>query len=173
MGGFASSQLEAGQIDATEAVTLFDAALAIEPKNRWVLRQKGWTLMGEEIFDAAQKAFQEAVDLNSQDAEALEGLSLAHYHLDDDEAALTYINAAISASPNTPGYLQRRSMILLALDRPAAALRDADKFLQDRPESAIGYVRKGRALDALGRTMDALAVMSEARDRLPRYDTLD
>ena len=143
LGGLASAQFKADAIDAEEAITLFDAALAIEPNNRWVWRQKGWMLMREETFEAAREAFQAAVDLNDQDAEALEGLSLAHYHLDEDEAALTHINAAIAAAPSTPGYVQRRSMVLLALDRPAAALRDADAYLEERPEAAIGYVRKG------------------------------
>ena len=173
LGGLASAQFKADAIDAEEAITLFDAALAIEPNNRWVWRQKGWMLMREETFEAAREAFQAAVDLNDQDAEALEGLSLAHYHLDEDEAALTHINAAIAAAPSTPGYVQRRSMVLLALDRPAAALRDADAYLEERPEAAIGYVRKGRALDALGRTKEALEVMSAAHGRLPRDGTLD
>ncbi|MEM8617799.1 MAG: tetratricopeptide repeat protein [Pseudomonadota bacterium] len=173
LGGLASAQFYSDAIDAEEAVTLFDAALAIEPNNRWVWRQKGWMLMRRDAFEAAREAFQAAVDLNDQDAEALEGLSLAHYHLDDDEAALTHINAAIAAAPSTPGYIQRRSMVLLALDRPAAALRDANAYLEARPDAAIGYVRKGRALDALGRTKDALEVMADAHDRLPRDDKLD
>ena len=102
LGGLASAQFKGSAIDMEEAVTLFDAALAIEPNNRWVLRQKGWALMGGEVFEPAREAFEAAVALNDQDAEALEGLSLAHYHLDEDETALTFINAAIDAAPNTP-----------------------------------------------------------------------
>ena len=173
LGGLASSRFEAGVIAAQEAITLYDAALAIEPDNRWVWRQKGWAQLGEEWFEAARDSFQSAVDLDDTDAAALEGLSLSYYHLDDDATALKYINAAMAAAPDTPGYVQRRSMILLSLDRPAAALRDADTFLDMQPDNPIGYVRKGRALVALGRTMSGLTVMAEARGRLPQDDDLD
>lgn len=173
LGGLASSQFEADVIAADEAVTLYDAALAIEPDNRWVWRQKGWLQLGEEQFEEARDSFQSAVDLKNTDAAALEGLALSYYHLDEDETALDHINAALAAAPDTPGYVQRRSMILLSLDRPAAALRDADAFIDLKPDDPIGYVRKGRALVDLGRTMSGLTVMAEARGRLPRDSDLD
>ncbi|MEO0752078.1 MAG: tetratricopeptide repeat protein [Pseudomonadota bacterium] len=173
LAGLAASRFEAGVIDAQEAVTLFEAALAIEPDNRWVLRRIGWTELGEENFEAALTAFEQALDLYGEDAAALEGAALSHYHLDDDETALSFINAALAAAPETPGYIQRRSMILLSLDRPAAALRDAETYLEMRPDDAIGFVRKGRALVDLGRTMAGLTVMAVARARLPRDNDLD
>lgn len=173
LAGLASAQYKDEQISAQEAITLLAAALAIEPDNEWALRQKGWVEIDELDYEAARETFQAAVDLHDADADALDGLALSHHRLDDDEAALEAINAAVAADPEEFWYLQRRSMILLSLDRPAAALRDAESYLDQEPDSATGFVRQGRALDALGRTQEGLSVMAVARARLPRDDFLD
>jgi tetratricopeptide (TPR) repeat protein len=55
-------------------------------------------------------------------------------------------------------------LILLMLDRPKQALKDAEAVVVAWPDNSDGYVRKARALSALGRRAEAHAVLEQAEE---------
>ncbi|KYQ51250.1 LON peptidase N-terminal domain and RING finger protein 3, partial [Trachymyrmex zeteki] len=72
--------------------------------------------------------------------------------------------------PNSPLHLSNRAHVLLLLNRPLAALTDADHAVRLRPDWGKGHYRRGIALSALGRHEEALYALciSVAIDKNPQ-----
>ncbi|EZA54315.1 LON peptidase N-terminal domain and RING finger protein [Ooceraea biroi] len=73
-------------------------------------------------------------------------------------------------TPNSPLHLSNRAHVLLLLNRPLAALTDADHAVRLRPDWGKGHYRRGIALSALGRHEEALYALciSVAIDKNPQ-----
>ncbi|XP_020278799.1 LON peptidase N-terminal domain and RING finger protein 1 isoform X2 [Pseudomyrmex gracilis] len=84
--------------------------------------------------------------------------------------ALERYNLAVHLAPNSPLHLSNRAHVLLLLNRPSAALTDADHAVRLRPDWGKGHYRRGIALSALGRHEEALYAlcMSVAIDKNPQ-----
>lgn len=86
------------------------------------------------------------------------------------EQALERYNLAVHLAPNSPLHLSNRAHVLLLLNRPLAALTDADHAVRLRPDWGKGHYRRGIALSALGRHEEALYALciSVAIDKNPQ-----
>ncbi|KYN40189.1 LON peptidase N-terminal domain and RING finger protein 3 [Trachymyrmex septentrionalis] len=84
--------------------------------------------------------------------------------------ALERYNLAVHLAPNSPLHLSNRAHVLLLLNRPLAALTDADHAVRLRPDWGKGHYRRGIALSALGRHEEALYALciSVAIDKNPQ-----
>ncbi|XP_014471249.1 PREDICTED: LON peptidase N-terminal domain and RING finger protein 3 [Dinoponera quadriceps] len=84
--------------------------------------------------------------------------------------ALERYNLAVHLAPNSPLHLSNRAHVLLLLNRPSAALTDADHAVRLRPDWGKGHYRRGIALSALGRHEEALYALciSVAIDKNPQ-----
>ncbi|KAL0127814.1 hypothetical protein PUN28_003211 [Cardiocondyla obscurior] len=84
--------------------------------------------------------------------------------------ALERYNLAVHLVPNSPLHLSNRAHVLLLLNRPLAALTDADHAVRLRPDWGKGHYRRGIALSALGRHEEALYALciSVAIDKNPQ-----
>ncbi|KAG5309987.1 LONF3 protein, partial [Acromyrmex insinuator] len=84
--------------------------------------------------------------------------------------ALERYNLAVHLAPNSPLHLSNRAHVLLLLNRPLAALTDADHAVRLRPDWGKAHYRRGIALSALGRHEEALYALciSVAIDKNPQ-----
>ena len=172
LAGLSASRFYATEIDADAAVELLDAALAIDPDYQWALRRKGWILVDAEEWKPAETAFRAAIKQDPSDANAQYGLAYLLSEQDRWKEALGPINRAVEEEPESAHALSRRSLIHYYLDHPKMALKDAEAVIELRPDWSEGFVRKARALDALGQRQEALALLAGADSRIANDDFL-
>ncbi|MCH9651169.1 MAG: CHAT domain-containing protein [Deltaproteobacteria bacterium] len=161
------------------------AELAIPCRQSDFFTDLGWSqlliLEGGGKADPVQD-LQEALDLATdcgelQRANIAINLALAYLHQGSLEAAQDALELAMREVPSPPGWLREwrwvvEGRIALALNRPAAAL-EPFQALEAYAESRLLFgsrwraaVGKGRALEALGKTEQALASYRKADDLL-------
>lgn len=169
VAGYGSSRFRAGQIDLDEALTLLDAALAVDPEYAWAAREKATLLRQEGRLEDAEAGYRHAIEIDPDSYYAAYGLAVVLSRAGRDDEALEQINAALELEPGDIYGLSRRSLILFRLDRPKQAVKDADRVIEADPDWSEGYVRRARALAELGRGSEALDLL-EAYDARMGYD---
>ena len=162
VAGFASASYALQDITLEEFLQGMDTALAIRPDYDWVMREKGWKLYYADRNAEAAEAFSQALDLNPADINALAGRSQALQDL-DPSAALIDINRGLQEDPDDPWWYGQRSAVQFNMNNFRRALADAERFIEKRPKIASGYVRKARAMAALGQRAAALQLLDEVR----------
>ncbi|MEM9496504.1 MAG: tetratricopeptide repeat protein [Pseudomonadota bacterium] len=172
LAGLTASQWELGKIDIDTAVISFDTAVAIAPEFNWARRQKGWTLIEALRFGKAQAVFEPILEQDPDDINARAGLVRALIRQDAYEDALLQTDRALSDTPDSYWFLSQRANILLHMDRYRLSRREADRLIALDPHASEGYVRRARALVALGEASTALSELAEAEARIGRDDYL-
>ncbi|WP_170426844.1 tetratricopeptide repeat protein [Ruegeria arenilitoris] len=165
MAGLAASARRAGQVDYAEFEQMMQTALAMNPEYTWAMRELAWRLVDQHRLDEAFGLFQKASALDPYDPYSAYGMAFVLTELDEWEAAFDPISRALDLKPDFVSALSRRSLILLMLDRPKQALKDAEAVVAAKPNDADGYVRKARALSDLGQRAQAHLVLEEAESR--------
>ncbi|GAA6033203.1 hypothetical protein JCM8097_002993 [Rhodosporidiobolus ruineniae] len=107
------------------------------------------------------------VPLLSEEAERAKEEGNERFKKGDFEGAREKYGEAIELAPTSYLLLGNRSLASLKLSPPAyaTALEDADAALKLAPTWAKGYVRRGEALEGLGRTEEAVEAYGEAVKR--------
>ena len=109
----------------------------------------------------AASSFQAALDLEPDNIEALEQLSLLAVRGRQFDAAQRYIDPLLALNPNDPAGLLASGAIALAQRRFADAVTLSDRSIQALPDRADGYILKARALDGLGKTREAIDMLEK------------
>lgn len=138
------------------ALEAIDIALVLAPDYQFGLREKGWILLEMGRSEASRLAFQQAVDRDPEDTNALFGLQLYAEGVDDFEGALVYANLVVDYAPEWSVAYIRRALVLRRLDRFRQAIKDADRAIELDPSESRGYTERAYALWNLGQTGDAL-----------------
>ncbi len=151
IAGRASALRHLDKIDQETFVTMIDAALALSPDYGWAAREKAWALMQDfNDMGAAEDAARSALSI---DQDNIHSLYLIGYLLNElgrhGEAFLHLNDAAQSARVFTAIY-EQRSLASFGNGSYKFALKDADRVIAGWPEDSTGYVRRARALEALG-----------------------
>jgi len=115
--------------------------------------------MGQPAGAAA--SFQAALDLEPDNIEALENLSILAVRGGQFDAAQRYIDPLLSLNPNDPAGLLASGAIALGQRHFSEASRLSDRIIQALPDRADGYVLKARALDGLGKTREAIDLLEK------------
>jgi len=110
---------------------------------------------------AAAGSFQAALDLQPDNIEALENLAILSVRGGQFDAAQRYIDPLLSLNPNDPAALLASGTIALAQRRFADASALSDRLIAGLPDQSQGYLLKARALDGLGKTRDAIAMLDK------------
>lgn len=164
LGGYAETAYYTDLIGAEEALGYLDAALALK-RDRWTLRSKGWILHDQRRFDEAVAPFEEALEIDDEDVNALIGLARTLSDLDREAEAQTYINRAAELEPDNLTALIWRSHISRWNGNNLRALKDAEMVMERAPERSDGVVLKARALSGMGFDFLALTTLREAEER--------
>ncbi|GAA5860891.1 hypothetical protein JCM1840_001998 [Sporobolomyces johnsonii] len=103
----------------------------------------------------------------SEEAEKAKEAGNALFKSGDYEGAIAKYSEAIDLAPTSFFLLGNRALTSLKLASPAyaSALADASRALELAPTWAKGYVRKGEALEGLGRVGEAVEAFEEAVKR--------
>ncbi len=93
-------------------------------------------------FAAAVKAYQKAIELDAQNAEAYFDLGVSYAELADTDQALLYINKAISLDADQERYYYGRAWTLLIAGQKDQAVEDFKKAADLGDLDAIMYLQQ-------------------------------
>jgi len=110
---------------------------------------------------AAAASFQAGLDLEPDNIEALENLSILAVRGGQFDTAQHYIDPLLSLNPNDPAGLLASGSIALAQHHFAEASALSDRIIAALPDRSEGYILKARSLDGLGKTRDAIAMLDK------------
>ncbi|KAA6363228.1 MAG: putative Hsp-70 Interacting Protein, partial [Streblomastix strix] len=99
--------------------------------------------------------YEKASELKAQAVEAQSNGDLVE--------ALRLITASIEENPNSTINIGVRGNILLKLNRPVGALADGEEAIQRNPDSAKGYLVRGKAHSLLGHFVKAYEDIQQAQ----------
>ncbi len=165
LAGLAASQYSGGQIGFDAFEGQIRTALALEPDYSWAIRELAWVQVDEGLHDDALASFRSAAEVDPNDPYAEYGVAYVLTERDEWDSAFDHVTRALDLYPDFISAKSRRSLILLMLDRPKQALKDAEAVIAAKPDDADGYVRKARALSVLGRRSEAHSVLANAENR--------
>jgi tetratricopeptide (TPR) repeat protein len=109
----------------------------------------------------AAGSFQSALDLEPDNIEALENMSILTVRGGQFDLAKRYIDPLLALSANDPAGLLASGAIALNQRRFADAIGFSDRIIAAIPDRADGYILKARALDGLGRTREAINLLNQ------------
>jgi tetratricopeptide (TPR) repeat protein len=110
---------------------------------------------------AAANSFQAALDLEPDNIEALENMSILAVRSGQLDAAKRFIDPLLALSASDPAGLLASGAIAVSQRRFKDALPLSDQIVTALPDRADGYVLKARALDGLGRTREAIDLLEK------------
>lgn len=148
-----------------EALALYDRAAEVAPRDPAGPREGGLRSARWGEAELALPRLEEALRRDSRAADIWHALGLVRIRLGDLPGAKTAYDSGLVADPHA---LENRiGLATLALRRgdAAAALRQYDLVLSERPGYADGYLGRSWTLISLGRFDDAKRAIDEARRR--------
>ncbi|VAW65607.1 hypothetical protein MNBD_GAMMA10-224, partial [hydrothermal vent metagenome] len=131
---------EWAELACTQALNIADTT---NTNAHLALSQQGAILINNEKYNDALNSLNSANTLNPANAVILNRLSNAQRYLEDYKVALENSNQAISIDDTQWLYFSTRSLILLELEKYPEASNDLDIVLENRPEFAWAWYRKG------------------------------
>ena len=130
--------------DPAEAVRQFDALIAEKPGSPTLLNGRCWVKGTRSVMvEGALKDCTEAIELGSENNNALDSRGLIWFRLGRHEEALRDFNAVLRNSPGAAASLFMRGVILGLLNRKAEAAKDALPARRLRPSMNKQYGRYG------------------------------
>ena len=130
---------------------------------------EGWKLWGEKDFAGAAKLFDEAVQLNSNNAEAYFGRGTAYGYLGQNERAIQDFDKAIELNTNFDVAYYNRGLAYDYLKQYKRAIADYDKAIGLNPNYAEAYNNRGLAYDYLKQYKRAIADFDKAIALKPNF----
>lgn len=161
LAGKASALRRGPGIEAEQFLMLMNTALAISPNYAWAMREKAW---GQLEFGDLIGAEETARIVVEKDNNGVYSLYLLGYVLNEQERwgeAFQVLNEAAQADGAPTSVFSQRSLAALNKGFYKLALQDGERVIADWPNSSTGFVRKARALAALGRRADAIDEMKQ------------
>ncbi len=122
--------------DQDAAIQLYDAALAINPKDGDVLRDKGASLSKKGDEDAAIQLYDAALAINPKDCNALRNKGVSLSKKGDEDAAIQLYDAALAINPKDYAALRQKgvSLSMKGMRNAAIQLYDAAwRLIQKMP----------------------------------------
>ena len=186
-----------------EAISILDSTIKSYPENPEAWKIKGFSLINiaeksiaesneaenneaknitaenntaefNSIYNQSLQAFQRALDLDPDDAEAWRGRALAYSGLKDHDEALKASDKAVEIDPGYGQAWLDRGILLLEMGRAEEALFALDRALSIQPDNLDALSIKAEALTFLGRYQEAEAAFYQAMDMdSERYETGD
>lgn len=153
-----------------ESAVGFFRSLPADEALPWVSVALGAALLGLNDDHGARQAFQEALDRDPDDAEALCGLAMVALQGDTDEAARyaeDLLRRAVLLDVDGPRTHALLGEALRRQGAPRDAVEEFDRALALDPAYAYAIGSKGQALLALGQVEQAIEALSTAASHSP------
>jgi tetratricopeptide (TPR) repeat protein len=149
-----------GKVD--EALTCFDAALKLDPRNLHALVRRGNTLIEAGRYEQAVTAYDQTLAVAPMTLDALCNRGSALRVLGRYQEALDTYAAALAVDPRSFESHTNRGNVLKLLGRHAEALGAYDRALEIAPNHPAILNMRGMLLIDMGRAREALASFNEA-----------
>ena len=160
-----------GEIE--KAAEKWRAIIHIAEGNDNDLATRAWFSIGyllrEENPEDAMAAYDEAIRLNPQLAEAYNNRGNAKDDLGRHEDAIADYNQAIRLNPQLAEAYNNRGNAKIALGQYEAAIADCDEALGLKLDFAEAYFNRGHAKNSLGHHEDAIADYNQAIQLKPDF----
>lgn len=131
-----------------------------DPQQRAIaLVEEANQLLGEKQYNKALATFDQAIALNTNNAEAYAGRCETLNQLQRPEQAMVSCSDALAYNPDYAEALWSQGNARLLQKRPYEALALYEDATVLKPEFAPGWVRRGVALQQLGRSAEALVAL--------------
>jgi serine/threonine protein kinase/Flp pilus assembly protein TadD len=131
-------------------------------KHAAALLTKAANLMQRQQYDQSLKAYEQAIALKPNNAEAYAGRCEALNQLHRPEEAIVSCNDALAYRPNYAEALWSQGNARLLQNRPYEALKLYEEVTERKPDFAPGWLKRGVALQKLGRSAEALVALDQA-----------
>jgi adenylate cyclase len=162
-----------------QARHLYEQAIALDPQFAGAYAALAWTYWGELVFgwSATPQTLERMEELARQALTLNDTLPLAHGLLShvylmkrQPEAALAAAEQAVALDPNFAEAHIWRAQNLMAVDRPAEAVRAVEEATRLNPRAPFWYPNNlGRAYYLMGRYEEAIAAHQQVLLRNPKY----
>ncbi len=107
--------------------------------------EKAWTKFKKKDFEKALALFEELLDENDNDAEALYGRACCLIRCEEYEDALKDLNVLIRKSPKESRYVHARSMVYGAEEKLKDAIKDLERVIELASDSVEAHCDLGGA----------------------------
>ena len=144
-----------GRLD--NALTDLDRAVQLNPRLAHAYCYRGYTFVLRNEPERALAQLDRALELDPKLADAHAYRGAAYFTKKDFDAALASTNRALALVPKHVGALRVRGHIHAARKEHQKSLDDFSAVITVVPADIISQVGRGQALEALGRTEDAMA----------------
>lgn len=118
-------------------------------------------LLKDQQYDKALAAYDQAIKLRLDYAEAYAGRCEALNQLKRPEEATVACNDALAYRPDYPEALWSQGNARLLQNSPYEALKIYEQVTELKPDFAPGWVKRGVALQKLGRSAEALVALDQ------------
>ena len=152
-----------------DAVTAFDAAIALNPAFAEAHNSRGIALASLGRYQEALIGFDHALRLNPNYAECHNNRGIVLQELSRLDAALTSFTRAIALKPDDARAHNNRGTVLSDLRRSSEALASYEKAVVIEPAYAEAFYNRGMALHDVARFDEALASFDRAIGLRPNY----
>jgi lipoprotein NlpI len=151
------------------ALTDFNSALRVDPKNAWAYAERGNLYKNKGDVDHALADLNESIRLNPSYALALFSRGDLYKSLGDFARAMTDLNESVRLDLNYALAYFTRGRLSFMLGNNPAALEDFTKSIKLDAEDATAYFNRGVAYYVIGgRTPDAVADFKKAAELNPK-----
>jgi eukaryotic-like serine/threonine-protein kinase len=145
-----------------QALTAYDAALAIDANCVPAHRYRGTALMALKRYPEAARSFTVYLEKGPPDADVYEARALARARMQDYRGALADYTRAVEIQPGSAALLARRGWTYLVDEAPRLALADFEKALRIDPKNVDALTGRGYARVKVGKTKDGVADAEQA-----------
>ena len=162
-----------------QARQMYEHAIALDPQYAEAYAGLGWTYYWEWIYqwnpdpqnvERAEELARQALALNDRLSLAHGLLSRIHWQKQQPELALAAAQQAVAFAPNYAEAYIWRARALMAVDRPAEALRDVEHTMRLNPRYPFWYPDDlAQAYRLLGRYEEAIVAHQQVLLRNPKY----
>jgi protein O-GlcNAc transferase len=131
--------------------------------------QDGFSFHREGRLYDAQVMYEQILQKQGNNFDALQLLALAHMQQGNVEIALEYFDKALQVDQTNATVFYNRGLTLQDLKRPDEAIKSYDQAIGLNPDFAQAYNNRGNALQDLGRLEEALISYGQAIRLDPDY----
>jgi tetratricopeptide (TPR) repeat protein len=131
--------------------------------------EEGIRLLKEKEYEDAIKAFDEAIEINSQYAPSWHNKGKALGKLKRYEEALIAFEKAIEINPKNANAWYNKGIVLFDYEKYEDAIRADEKAIEINPKQASFWYNKGVALGKLERHEEALRAFEKALKIKPKH----
>lgn len=149
------------------ALPYLEEVLRRTPANARVLVLVGQIQVEKEQFEAAEKYFRRALDLDSKSPEAAYGLGLSLAKRGRSDEARGYFEQAIQARPDYADAINDLGALYMQQGKVNDAISAFQYGIRVSPDEDILYLNLGRTYTGLGQIDKAREVMQQLLDRKP------